>query len=147
MDCGWRGVVRPEWVDHYGHMNMAYYLVAFDQATDALWPHLGLGDAFRAAGLGTFAAETWVNYVRELRAGTALACESEVLGYDAKRLLGLHRLRHAAEGWIAAENEVLYLCVDLDARRVTRWPETVQARFEQARTDTAPRRLALGRRA
>ena len=54
-------VVRPEWVDSYGHMNMAFYLAVFDMATDALWPRLGLGAPFNAKGLGTFAAETWVS--------------------------------------------------------------------------------------
>ena len=112
-------VVRPDWVDSYGHMNMAFYLAVFDMATDALWPRLGLGAPFKKMGLGTFAAETWVNYVREVREGMPLACESEVLAFDGKRLLGLHRMLHAAEGWLAAENEVLYLCVDLSARRRT----------------------------
>ena len=36
--------VKPEWVDHYGHMNLAYYLVVFDLATDLLWPSLNLGE-------------------------------------------------------------------------------------------------------
>jgi len=139
-------VVRPEWVDSYGHMNMAFYLAVFDMATDALWPRLGLGAPFKAAGLGTFAAETWVNYVREAREGMPLACESEVLAYDGKRLLGLHRMRHAEEGWLAAENEVLYLCVDLAVRRVTGWPPAVLERFAAAATGNPPRRLALARR-
>jgi hypothetical protein len=30
----YRGVVLPGWVDYNGHMNVAYYLVAFDLATD-----------------------------------------------------------------------------------------------------------------
>ncbi len=139
-------VVRPDWVDSYGHMNMAFYLAVFDMATDALWPRLGLGAAFKAMGLGTFAAETWVNYVREVREGTPLDCESEVLSFDSKRLLGLHRMRHAAEGWLAAENEVLYLCVDLTARRVTHWPGAVLERFAAEATGRAPRRLALAKR-
>ena len=29
-----RDVVRPEWIDHNGHMNMGYYLVVFDLAND-----------------------------------------------------------------------------------------------------------------
>lgn len=139
-------VVRPEWVDSYGHMNMAFYLAVFDMATDALWPRLGLGAPFKAKGLGTFAAETWVNYVREVREGMPLDCESEVLSFDAKRLLAVHRMRHAAEGWLAAENEVLYLCVDLSARRVSTWPEEVLVRFAAEATGRAPRRLALARR-
>lgn len=140
-------VVRPDWVDHYGHMNLAYYLVVFDLATDRLWPQLGLDEGFRAAGRGTFCAEAWVNYVRELREGAPLAATSEVLAFDGKRLLALHRLFHAAEGWLAAENEVLYLCVDLAVRRVVPWPDAVLARFAAARTTTPPRRLALKRQA
>jgi len=139
-------VVRPDWVDANGHMNMAFYLAVFDMATDQLWPHLGLGPAFRDRGLGTFAAETWVNYVRELKEGMPLSCTNEVLAYDAKRLLALHRMYHQQEGWLAAENEVLYLCVDLEARRVTTWPGDVLERFAALCTGAAPRRLALKRR-
>ncbi|TQF84509.1 thioesterase [Elioraea sp. Yellowstone] len=137
--------VRPEWVDHYGHMNLAYYLVAFDLATDRLWPALNLGAPFRARGLGTFAAESWQAYLREVVRDAPLAAASAVLAFDAKRLLIRHRLHHAEEGWLAAENEVLYLCVDLATRRVVSWPEDVLARFAAARTDEAPRRLALTR--
>ena len=32
----YRTVVRPEWIDHNGHMNMGFYLVVFDLATDAV---------------------------------------------------------------------------------------------------------------
>lgn len=137
--------VLPGWVDHYGHMNLAYYLVAFDLATDALWPSLGLGPEFRARGLGTFAAESWQAYTREVTEGAPLAFDSEVLAYDAKRLLCRHTMFHAAEGWQAAENEVLYLCVDLEARRVGAWPDEVIARFAERATGAAAKRLALKR--
>jgi acyl-CoA thioester hydrolase len=138
--------VLPGWVDHYRHMNLAYYLVAFDLATDALWPALGLGPGFRERGLGTFAAESWQSYDREVTEGAPLAFESEVLAFDAKRLLCRHVMFHAEDGWQAAENEVLYLCVDLDARRVAAWPEDVLARFAARATGGAPKRLSLTRR-
>ena len=138
--------VRPEWVDHYGHMNMAFYLAVFDMATDQLWPVLGLGPALHARGFGTFAAETWVNYVREVREGMPLACTNEVLGFDGKRLIALHRMHHATEGWLAAENEVLYLCMDLSVRKVGSWPPDVLDRFAAHCTGNPPRRLALKRR-
>lgn len=137
--------VLPGWVDHYGHMNLAYYLVAFDLATDALWPSLGLGRSFQAKGLGTFAAESWQAYTREVKEGAPLAFDSEVLAYDAKRLLCRHTMVHAAEGWQAAENEVLYLCVDLQARRVGAWPDDVIAAFAARATGGAAKRLALKR--
>lgn len=137
--------VRPEWVDHYGHMNLAYYLVAFDMATDAFWPSLNLGEAFRARRLGTFAVESWQGYGREVLLGMPLAAESAVLGFDAKRLLVRHRLYHAEEGWFSAENEVLFLCVNLDTRRVEPWPEDVLAALASARVEEAPKRLKLSR--
>lgn len=135
--------VRPEWIDHYGHMNLAYYLVVFDMATDALWPSLALGEAFRARGLGTFAVESWQAYVREVREGDPLACDSAVLAFDTRRMLLRHRMRHAAEGWRAAENEVVFLCVELERRKVANWPEDVLAAFAAARVEEAPRRLSL----
>jgi acyl-CoA thioester hydrolase len=138
--------VRPDWVDNNGHMNMGFYLVVFDMATDQLWPRLGLGPPFRARGLATFAAETWVNYVREVNLGMPLACTNEVLAHDGKRLLAAHRMYHATEGWLAAENEVLYLCVDMGVRRVTTWPADVTARFAALATGAAGKRLALKRR-
>ena len=137
--------VRPEWVDHYGHMNLAYYLVVFDLATDVLWPAIGLGPELRARGLGTFAAESWQAYRREGTEGAPLACESEVLAFDAKRLLVRHVMRHAEEGWEVGENEVLYLCVDLVARRVATWPESVLVGFGAVATGGAAKRLALRR--
>jgi acyl-CoA thioester hydrolase len=137
--------VRPEWVDHYGHMNLAYYLVAFDMATDALWPSLNLGEGFRAQGLGTFAVESWQGYRREVLLDAPLAAESAVLAFDAKRLLLRHRLLHAEAGWLAAENELLFLCVDLTTRRVAPWPGDVLERFAAARVDEAPQRLTLRR--
>ena len=39
------GMVPPEWIDANGHMNLAYYVVLFDQATDLLYDELGVGQA------------------------------------------------------------------------------------------------------
>jgi acyl-CoA thioester hydrolase len=139
--------VKPEWIDSNGHMNLAYYLVVFDLQTDAQWEGLGLGKPFRAQGLGTFCAEAWVNYVREAHEGMPLSCTSELLAFDGKRLLCIHRMFHAEEGWLVAENENLYLCMDLAIRRVAPWPAEQLARFAALATGAAPRRLALGRRA
>jgi acyl-CoA thioester hydrolase len=36
----YEGVVLPEWIDNNGHMNLAYYVVLFDQATDLLFDTL-----------------------------------------------------------------------------------------------------------
>jgi len=139
------GHVKPEWVDHYGHMNLAYYVVAFDLLTDAVWPQLHLGPAFRARGLGTFAAENWVAYRREMTEGMPFGGTSEILDFDSKRLLLRHRLLHAGEGWESAESELLFLCVDLERRKVSAWPEDVLAAFAAAPRGAAAQRLRLKR--
>ena len=53
----------------------------------------------------------------------------------------------ADEGWEVAENEVLYLCVDLGTRRVGAWPEDVRLRFAAHATGGAAKRLRLNPRA
>lgn len=138
--------VKREWVDGYGHMNMGYYLVAYDLQTDRLWPEIALGQGLRAAGLGTFAAEAWLDYQREVLEDMPLGAESEVLTSDEKRLLVRHRMFHWEEGWTASTHEVLYLCVDLERRKVGAWPEDVRARLAAAATGRAPGRLSLTRR-
>lgn len=138
--------VKREWVDSYRHLNMGYYLVAYDLQTDRVWPHLGLGTALKSAGLGTFAAEAWLDYQREMTEAMPIGAESTVLAFDDKRLLVKHRMFHFTEGWTASEHEVLYLCVDLTIRRVTRWPEAVLPILAGFATGAPAKRLALRRR-
>jgi acyl-CoA thioester hydrolase len=137
--------VRPEWVDHYGHMNLAFYVAAFDMATDALWPSLGLGSFLREQGFGTFATENWVSYRREVRLDAPLSFTSVVLAHDEKRLLIRHRMFHAEAGFESARCELLFLCVDLAARRVAPWPVAVQAALGAVPIGAPPERLALRR--
>src|SRR5207249_185914 len=66
----YRDVVRPEWIDHNQHMNVGYYLVVFDFATDEFMAWVGLDGAHRASrAITTFCLEAHVTYHREVRAG------------------------------------------------------------------------------
>ena len=72
----YRDIVRPEWIESNGHMNLAYYVVVFDLATDALYKALDIGDAYReASGNSCFTAETHTLYEREVRLGDKLSSE------------------------------------------------------------------------
>ena len=42
-----RLAVEPDWVDYNGHMNLAFYVLAFDRATDHFYDQLGIGIAYR----------------------------------------------------------------------------------------------------
>ena len=97
------GVVRPEWIDANGHMNLAYYVVLFDSATDAIFETLGIGWNYRhATSNGTFAVETHTLYERELLQGEVVRVCTLVLGHDAKRLHLAHEMRRAVDGRRAA---------------------------------------------
>ena len=65
--------VLPEWVDWNGHMNVAFYVTAFDQASGAFMRNMGLGRRYVDGKLGmTFVLETHVTYDREMRQGAAM---------------------------------------------------------------------------
>src|SRR3970282_2053830 len=92
----YRNRVRPEWIDHNGHMNMGYYVVVFDLATDEFFRSIGLDEAHRRASrVTTFALEAHVTYHREVREGDPLRFTTLLLGHDAKRLHYFHQMYHA----------------------------------------------------
>ncbi len=127
--AGHRETVRPEWVDYNGHMNVAYYVLAFDHATDALLDRLGLGaDYRRRRNCSMFIVEAHVTYDREAMAGEELRFETQVLGHDDKRLHFFHRMIRDADGALAATNELLALHVDMKDRRAAPFPADVRGR-------------------
>src|SRR5579872_1608096 len=106
--------VLPEWIDSNGHMNLAYYVVVFDQATDRLYDALGIGNAYRAAtGNSCFTAETHTLYEREVLVGEKLRVGTFLLGADAKRLHYFHEMFHVASGARAAAQELMALHIDM----------------------------------
>src|SRR5215471_14022248 len=105
--------VVPEWIDYNGHMNVAYYVLAFDHATDQLFDQLGIGEAYRrATNDSLFALEAHVTYERELKEGDAFAIESRLIDADRKRLHIFHHMIKSASGETAATMEVMALHVD-----------------------------------
>lgn len=127
----YRDKVRPEWIDYNGHMNVAYYVLVFDRATDAVLDGCGLGgDYVRRENRSVFAVEMHVNYLREVTEGDPLDVESLILEANTKRIRLFHTMRHATEDWIAATNEVMLLHVDLDARRSIPMPDAIRTRLE-----------------
>lgn len=143
-------VVRPEWIDANGHMNLAYYVVVFDQATDALFDALDIGSAYRArSGCAVFAVEAHTLYERELREGERMQVTTQVLGADAKRLHLAHEMLTA--GARCAAQELMFVHVDLAARAGAAFPPDAAARVAASaaahaglpRPDWVGRRIAL----
>jgi acyl-CoA thioester hydrolase len=124
--------VQPGWIDYNGHMNLAYYMLAFDHATDAFFDYVGLGEAYLAANnCSTFTLEAHITYDRELMDGAPMRFETQLLAHDAKRLHYMHFMYHADEGYLASTNELVSLHVDMGARRSAPMPETARARLDR----------------
>lgn len=141
-------MVRPEWIDHNRHMNVGYYLVVFDFATDEFLAWVGLDAAHRGRqGVTTFCLEAHVTYHREVHAGDPLRFTTRLLAHDAKRIHYVHAMYHGGEGYLAATNELLSLHVSEATRRSAPMAPAVLARLAliQVAHDTLPRPPQIGR--
>lgn len=131
-DCNapevYRGQVLADWIDVNAHMNVAYYLLAFDYGIDGLWHEFGLSAARREqSGDSTFAVESHIQYLNELTQDEGYLVKSQVLAFDDKRIHQLQYLFSSDSGKLAATCEWLHLHVDLNTRRVTPWPDDLLA--------------------
>jgi acyl-CoA thioester hydrolase len=143
------GTVLPEWIDANGHMNLAYYVVLFDQATDLLYDALGVGNTYRdATGHSTFTAETHTLYEREVSVGERVRVVPHLLAADTKRLHYFHEMFRVQDDLRVAAQELIALHIDMSVRRVTPFPAELYARIQatlRARTNN-PMPAGVGRR-
>lgn len=124
--------VQPEWIDYNGHMNVSYYTMAFDIAFDELLEdHLGVGLSFvNRSRLGPMSLQMQTCYLGELVEDEAFHVEVLMLDCDAKRLHFFGEMIAERDGSVAATYEGISMCVDLDTRRSSPYPEWAQARMQ-----------------
>jgi len=125
--CLQRGTIRPEWIDYNGHMNVAYYVLVFDQGTDALLDYLGMDAAYRErTGYSTYVLESHITYERELKEGDAYRVTAQLLDFDPKRLHYFEHVYHEPEGTLAATTEIMLMHMDMTTVRSTPMLESVR---------------------
>jgi acyl-CoA thioester hydrolase len=122
--------VKPEWLDVNDHMNVAYYVLAFDQATDALFSFVGVGEAYiEARSCSMFALECHVTYDAELRGGDGIRITTQLLGYDAKKMHFCHQMYHHDSDRLAATSEWMGIHIDMETRRSAIFPDDIARRL------------------
>jgi acyl-CoA thioester hydrolase len=139
--------VRPEWIDYNGHMNVGYYHVAFDLAAEDFFQFLGYTPGFRRQhDATTFALESHLNFLREVKEGDRLRFEARLLEHDAKRIHFYQEMYHATEGYLAASCESLSAHVDQKARRTAPIPAVILERLAAVKAAHAalPRPWQIG---
>ena len=112
--CLYRTAVKPEWLDYNGHMNEAYYVLVFSEATDAFMNFSGQDAAYRArTGHTIYTLESHVVYLLEVGEGEAVRVETQLLGIDAKRYRLFHSMYHEGTNDLLATGEHMMLNVDM----------------------------------
>ena len=123
-------IVQPEWIDLNGHMNVAYYALAVDPATDIAFNHVGVGfDDIPRTRHTMFIVDKHLRFHREVALGAAMHFTTQLLGYDDKRIHIYHRMYDTAAAEIACTVEMLALHASLATRRVVPFPEDALGRL------------------
>jgi acyl-CoA thioester hydrolase len=129
--------VRPEWLDYNGHMNVAYYSLAFDLAGEAFIKEAGMGEDYtRTTQNSWMALEAHITYQNEAKLGEVLRIESRVLDCNAK-CAHLYQEMYR-DDMLLSTQEQLVLHVSLVTRRGAPFEPAVLAKFEALRERQAP---------
>lgn len=124
--------VPNEWLDYNNHMNVGYYGLAFEIGLDAAydgWLDLGR-DYVERSGMGPFALQSNLHYLRELREGDRFRIEMRLLDHDHKRWRYILLMSNVRLGALAATCEQLSMNVDHATRRSTPLPEPQHERLK-----------------
>ncbi len=126
-----QGSIQREWIDYNGHMNVAFYVLVFDQATDAFLDYLGMDEHYRSeTGFTTYVLETHVTYDRELKERDPVRVETQLLDFDPKRLHYFSHMFHADENFLAATTEIMLMHIDSRGPKAAAMPDKVLERVE-----------------
>lgn len=120
--------VLPEWIDYNGHMNDAYYVVAFSQAIDAFMLHIGLDETFREEqSVSIYTLQSMVTYLKEVAEAEPIIIQGQLLESDNKKLRLFMTMYHGQTHDELATMETLLLHMDMQAHRAAPFLEKTQS--------------------
>ncbi|HBM64270.1 MAG TPA: 4-hydroxybenzoyl-CoA thioesterase [Pseudomonas sp.] len=144
----YRTTVQEDWVDYNGHLRDAFYLLIFSYATDALMERIGLdADSRGQSGNSLFTLEAHINYLHEVKLGTEVWVQTQIIGFDRKRLHVYHSLHRAGFDEVLAASEQMLLHVDLAGPKSAPFGHTTVCRLNQLveQQEGAPAPQYIGR--
>ncbi|MBV1931019.1 MAG: thioesterase family protein [Porticoccaceae bacterium] len=125
--------VLPEWVDYNGHMNLAFYVLAFDKATDNFYDSLDIGLDYRAKmNSSMFTLGINVDYMREVFDGDEVRITTQLLDCDDKRMRYIHYMYEGEDSNPVAMNECFAVHVDMEKRKSAAFPASTRQRIDAA---------------
>ena len=116
--------VKKEWVDYNNHMNMAYYVLVFDQAWEVALEKFKMGGtAAKNLHRSTMVVETNTKYLNEVNEGEMGNVNLTYFDHDKKRLHLKMEMISQKTNKLSASMEWISLYIDLSKRKVTEFEE------------------------
>ena len=116
--------VKSEWTDYNKHLNMAYYVLIFDQAWEILLEKFGMGEtSAKTTGMSTMAVETNTTYNNEVGENKEVEIILTYFDHDKKRLHYKMEMIDKESKKLSSTIEMLSLHVDLSKRKVAEFDE------------------------
>ena len=112
--------ILNKWVDYNNHLNMAYYVLIFDEAWEVMLEQFKMGShSAETTNRSTMVVETNTQYISEVKENDEVDLMLTFFDHDKKRLhLKLEMIEKKTQK-LSATMEWISLYIDLDNRKVT----------------------------
>ena len=113
--------IIKDWTDYNGHMNVAYYVLIFDQfGSEVLLTNFDMGEhSAKTTKKSTMVVETHTAYINEVKEGDEVNIFLSYFNHDNKRLHYKLEMYDKSKNNLSATTEVLALYMDLNIRKVS----------------------------
>ena len=116
--------IKKEWTDYNNHMNMAYYVLIFDQTWEIILEKFKMGEkSAKDTQRSTMVVETRTTYDGEVKEGDEVEIVLTFFDHDKKRLHFKMEMIEKSSKKLSATIEMLSLYIDLSKRKVTEFEE------------------------
>ena len=117
-------IIKKEWTDYNKHMNVAYYVLVFDESWEVMLQKFKMGeDSAKTNGMSTMVVETYITYNNEVKEGEEVEVCLTYFDHDKKRLHYKLEMIEKSSKKLSATIELLSLYVDLKKRKVSEFEE------------------------
>jgi len=112
-------IIKKEWIDYNNHMNMAYYVLVFDDVWEIILKKFKMGeDSAKSTNMSTMVVETHTTYNSEIKLGDEVEINLTFFDHDKKRLHYKMEMIEKSSRKLSATLEMLSLYIDLNQRKV-----------------------------
>ena len=117
-------IIKKEWTDYNNHMNMAYYVLVFDQLWEIVLAKFKMGEvSAKTTQMSTMVVETHTTYNKEVKEGEEVEVNLIFFDHDKKRLHFKMEMIEKSSKKLSATLEMLSLYIDLNKRKVSEFEE------------------------